>query len=150
MSLDLSSLVSESGFRYRFGLHKNSGHPHALNATNGEAPLSLTPGLCAKAAFSYEKSRDFWRQKEKKEDLIEKTEEGWYMRPSYDVRLKEPRSAISGTIGIFCQDVSVCLVGNCYYWSYLIYDVDSGETFDLLGTMPYIFVSASSPFFWSP
>ncbi|GMY22953.1 protein TRIGALACTOSYLDIACYLGLYCEROL 4, chloroplastic [Fagus crenata] len=102
ISLDLSSLVSESGLRYRFGLHKNSGHPQALNANNGEAPLALMPGLCAKAAFSYEKSQDFWRQKQKLEDIKVKTDKGWFWRPSYDVRLREPHSAISGIIGGTC------------------------------------------------
>ncbi|KAE8038522.1 hypothetical protein FH972_011023 [Carpinus fangiana] len=102
ISLDLSSLLSESGLRYRVGLHKNSGHPKALNATDDEAPLSLMPGLCAKAAFSYEKSRDFWREKEKEEDVIVETDKGSFWRPSYDVRLKEPHSAISGIIGGAC------------------------------------------------
>ena len=101
ISLDLSSLVSESGLRYRFGLHKNSGHPQALNANNVEAPLALLPGLCAKAAFSYEKGQDFWRQKEKEEDVMVKTDRGLFWRPSYDVRLNEPHSAISGIIGNF-------------------------------------------------
>lgn len=102
ISLDLSSLVSKSGLRYRFGLHKNSGHPQALNANNGEAPLALLPGLCAKAAFSYEKGQDFWRQKEKEEDVMVKTDRGLFWRPSYDVRLNEPHSAISGIIGGTC------------------------------------------------
>ncbi|KAL4600247.1 hypothetical protein ACB092_11G184800 [Castanea dentata] len=102
ISLDLSSLVSKSGLRYRFGLHKNSGHPQALDANNGEAPLALLPGLCAKAAFSYEKGRDFWRQKEKEEDVMVKTDRGLFWRPSYDERLKEPHSAISGIIGGTC------------------------------------------------
>lgn len=102
ISLDLSSLVSKSGLRYRLGIHKNSGHPQALNATDGEAPLSLMPGLCAKAAFSYEKSREFWREKEKPEDVTVETDKGVFWRPSYDVRLREPYSAISGIIGIFC------------------------------------------------
>ena len=57
ISLDLSSLVSEQGLRYRVGVHKNSGHPQAVNAVNDEAPTSLMPGLCAKAAFSSAKRR---------------------------------------------------------------------------------------------
>lgn len=101
ISLDLSSLASDSGFRYRFGLHKNSGHPQSLNATNGEAPLTLMPGVCAKAAFSYEQSREFWREEQKEEDLVMKTSAGLLFEPSYDVRLKEPFSALSGIIGTF-------------------------------------------------
>lgn len=100
ISLDISSLVSDSGFRYRFGLHKNRGHPQALNATNGEAPSTLMPGLCAKAAISYEQSHDFWR-KEEGEDVMVETELGTVVRPSYDVQLREPFSALSGIIGIF-------------------------------------------------
>lgn len=101
ISLDLSSLVSDSGLRYRVGVHKNSGHPQAVNAVNDVAPTSLMPGLCAKAAFSYEKSRDLWRQKETQNDLMLKKDKGWFWRPSYDVRLKEPHAAVSGIFGNF-------------------------------------------------
>ncbi|XP_062097043.1 protein TRIGALACTOSYLDIACYLGLYCEROL 4, chloroplastic [Humulus lupulus] len=102
ISLDLLSLVSESGFRYRLGLHKSSGHPDALSAQSVDAPTSILPGLCAKAAFSYEKSKDFWRKVQTREDTIEKTDRGLFWRPSYDVRLSEPHSAISGIIGGTC------------------------------------------------
>ncbi|XP_042491511.1 protein TRIGALACTOSYLDIACYLGLYCEROL 4, chloroplastic [Macadamia integrifolia] len=102
ISLDLSSLVSESGLRYRFSIHKNSGHPQAVNGTIGDPPLALMPGLCAKTAFSYEKSMDFWRQKETKKEMMVKTDKGFYWRPSYDVRLREPHAAISGIIGCTC------------------------------------------------
>ncbi|KAE8715120.1 20 kDa chaperonin [Hibiscus syriacus] len=60
------------------------------------------PGLCAKVAFSYQKSKDIWRRKETKEDLIVKTDKGSFWRPSYDVRLKEPHAAISGITGGTC------------------------------------------------
>ncbi|XP_071722066.1 protein TRIGALACTOSYLDIACYLGLYCEROL 4, chloroplastic [Rutidosis leptorrhynchoides] len=103
VSLDLSSHVSESGLRYRFGVHKNSGHPKALSAINGDIPSALMPGISAKAAFSYERSKDFWRQKETKKDTMVKTERGWLWRPSYDSRLKEPHSAISGLFGGSCE-----------------------------------------------
>ncbi|XP_012437565.1 protein TRIGALACTOSYLDIACYLGLYCEROL 4, chloroplastic [Gossypium raimondii] len=102
ISLDMSSLPSDSGLQYHFGIHKNSGHPQAFNALDGEAPSALMPGLCAKAAFSYQKSKDIWRRKETKEDLIIKTDKGSYWRPSYDVRLREPHAAISGIIGGTC------------------------------------------------
>lgn len=102
ISLDMSSLPSDSGLQYHFGIHKNSGHPQAFNALDGEAPSALMPGLCAKAAFSYQKRKDIWRQKETKEDLIIKTDKGSYWRPSYDVRLREPHAAISGIIGGTC------------------------------------------------
>ncbi|OMO69681.1 hypothetical protein CCACVL1_19337 [Corchorus capsularis] len=102
ISLDMSSLPSESGLLYRFGIHKNRGHPRALSAVDGEPPTALMPGLCAKAVVSYEKSKDFWRQKETKKDTIVKTDKGSFWRPSYDVRLKEPHAAISGIIGGTC------------------------------------------------
>ncbi|KAL6981379.1 hypothetical protein U1Q18_023007 [Sarracenia purpurea var. burkii] len=102
ISLDCSSLVSESGFRYRFGLHKNGGHPQADNSSHG-VPLALMPGLCAKAAFSFENSKDLWRQMETKQDVIIETEKGRFWRPAYDVRLKEPHAAISGIIGGTCM-----------------------------------------------
>ncbi|KNA24076.1 hypothetical protein SOVF_018320 [Spinacia oleracea] len=100
ISLDCSSMVSESGLRYRFGVHKNGGKPEAVvSSTDSDAPAALLPGLCAKAAFSYEKSKDLWRQKETDEDLIIKTEMGKFWRPAYDVRLKEPHASISAFIG---------------------------------------------------
>uniref|UniRef100_A0A5B7CAI4 Protein TRIGALACTOSYLDIACYLGLYCEROL 4, chloroplastic n=1 Tax=Davidia involucrata TaxID=16924 RepID=A0A5B7CAI4_DAVIN len=102
ISLDCSSLVSESGLRYRFGIHKNSGHPQTVNSVSGEAPLALMSGLCAKAAFSYEKSKDLWREKETKKDVIVETDKGRFWRPSYDIRLREPHAAISGIIGGTC------------------------------------------------
>lgn len=93
-------MVSESGLRYRFGVHKNGGKPEAVvSSTDSDAPAALLPGLCAKAAFSYEKSKDLWRQKETDEDLIIKTEMGKFWRPAYDVRLKEPHASISAFIG---------------------------------------------------
>ncbi|KAF2291987.1 hypothetical protein GH714_000046 [Hevea brasiliensis] len=102
ISLDMSSLVSESGFRYRFGIHKSNGHPKAVNAINDEPPLALMPGLCGKASFSYEKSKDLWRKKQTKKDIMTKADKGWIWRPSYDVRLSEPHAAISGIVGGSC------------------------------------------------
>ncbi|KAK8570501.1 hypothetical protein V6N13_003176 [Hibiscus sabdariffa] len=99
ISLGMSSLPSDSGFLYRFGLHKNSGPPQAFNELDGEAPPALMPGLCAKVALSYQKSKDIWRRKETKEDIIIKTDKGSFWRPSYDMRLKEPHAAISGIMG---------------------------------------------------
>lgn len=96
MSVDLASLVSYSGLRYRFGIHKNNGNPQAFNATDGEPPLSLLPGLCAKAAVTYEKIKYLWRKteiKEEDEDLADLT--------PYDMRLMEPHAAISGIVGKF-------------------------------------------------
>ncbi|PIN05422.1 hypothetical protein CDL12_11237 [Handroanthus impetiginosus] len=103
VSLDCSSLVSDSGLRYRFSIHKNSGHPEAVDSVNAEAPLALLPGLSAKAAFSYEKSKDLWRKKETKEDVIIETENGRIWRPAYDFRLREPHAAVSGIIGATCE-----------------------------------------------
>ena len=94
-SFDVSSLVSDSGLRYRFGLHKNGGDPQTLVSSDGEEkiPLALLPGLFAKAAFSYEKNRDFWREKDKKDEK----EMPWLS--SYDERLKEPHASVSAILG---------------------------------------------------
>ncbi|XP_023538749.1 protein TRIGALACTOSYLDIACYLGLYCEROL 4, chloroplastic [Cucurbita pepo subsp. pepo] len=97
LSLDLSSLKSESGLRYRVGLHKNGGVPRALyNTDGGDPPLTLMPGLCAKAAFSLEKNRYLWGGKEQKQGVTETIDDA---EPSYDVRLKDPHAAISGIVG---------------------------------------------------
>ncbi|KAL8141430.1 hypothetical protein V2J09_007451 [Rumex salicifolius] len=100
VSLDLASLDLGSGFRYRFGIHKNSGNPQAVKTTVLDAPPpSLMPGFCAKAAFSYEKIREFWRQKETIDDIVNKTDEGTYRQFTYDERLKEPHATLSSIIG---------------------------------------------------
>lgn len=97
LSVDLSSLVSDSGLRYHLGIHKNGGNPQAINATDSKPPLSLLPGLCAKAAFTYQKTKYLWRDGEVVEDLEEETRR---VAP-YDVRLQEPHAAVSGIIGNF-------------------------------------------------
>lgn len=106
----MSSVASDSPLQYRFGLHKNSGHPQSVNAINGEAPVALMPGLCAKAAFSYEQSKDIWRVKETKEDFVLKTKRGKFWCPAYDVRLKEPHATVSAVIGNFSWLCSCHLV----------------------------------------
>ncbi|KAM2695435.1 hypothetical protein EV1_039927 [Malus domestica] len=93
----MSSLVSESGC-----VHKNGGHPQTVNSIVGEAPISLMPGFCANAAFSFEKSQDLWRQNETQEDIMIQKEKGWCWRPSYDMRLKESHAAVSGIFGGSC------------------------------------------------
>nr|XP_043619066.1 protein TRIGALACTOSYLDIACYLGLYCEROL 4, chloroplastic [Erigeron canadensis] len=104
ISLDCLSLVSDSGLRYRFGIHKNGGSTKALDSFEGETPASLRPGICAKTAFSYEKSRDLWRIPETKEDLgIVKTKKGEFRNMAYDLRMKEPHAAISGIFGGTCE-----------------------------------------------
>ncbi|KAL8129065.1 hypothetical protein V2J09_018220 [Rumex salicifolius] len=102
ISLDLASLDFGSGFRYRFGLHKNGGNPQALDPTADTPPPTLMPGLCAKAAFSYEKSREFWREKETRDDIVIKTDTGTVRRPAYDERLKEPHATVSAIVGGTC------------------------------------------------
>lgn len=105
ISLDCSSLISLSGLRYRFGIHKNNGQPIPVDNTNDSPSPALMPGVCAKAAFSYEKQKDIWRDKEKDMDLFIARDEKVYFRPAYDVRLKEPHATLSGIIG-----------GNCATW----------------------------------
>ncbi|CAN4126008.1 unnamed protein product [Withania somnifera] len=84
ISLDCSSLVSDDGLRYRFGLHKNGGHPRAVDDSNDEPPL---------------KEQRFLENQGKKSDIIIETDEGRFYRPSYDIRLREPHAAVSGIIG---------------------------------------------------
>ncbi|KAI3711232.1 hypothetical protein L2E82_41175 [Cichorium intybus] len=106
ISLDCLSLISESGLRYRFGIHKNGGAATAVDSGEGPIPASLNPGICAKAAFSYEKSRDLWRIPETKEDLgFVKRDRGKFRNSAYDLRMKEPHASISGILG-----------GNCEAW----------------------------------
>lgn len=93
--------MSESGFRYRLGLHQSSGQPSALSDACGSVPSSLMPGICAKAAFSYEKNKDFWRKEEENKDVKLKPSKVQPRLRPYDVQLGEPHAAISGLIGDF-------------------------------------------------
>ncbi|GAV71801.1 DUF3769 domain-containing protein [Cephalotus follicularis] len=131
ISLDMASHTSESGLRYRFGLHKSSGHPQAFDTDRSDAPSALKPGLCAKAAFSYEKSRDIWRQKQHRKDIMVKTDKGWNYRPSYDSRLSEPHAAISGILG-----------GTCAAW---LGGRQSSTTFESQGGDSVVTTEKSSP-----
>ncbi|XP_078445984.1 TRIGALACTOSYLDIACYLGLYCEROL-like protein isoform X2 [Wolffia australiana] len=103
LSFDVSSLMSDSGLRYRLGLHKNGGNPQPLNSSgdNDKIPEALMPGLYAKAAFSLERSRDLWREKEKK-DVGSNSEKEMPWMSSYDERLKEPHSSVSAILGGSC------------------------------------------------
>ncbi|CAN6461258.1 unnamed protein product [Victoria cruziana] len=102
VSLDMASLVSKTGLRYRFGIHKNGGHPQPLNTTCRDVPASLMPGWCAKAAFSYEKNMDIWRERDNPQDAIVRTKERKFLRIPYDILMNEPHSAVSGIIGGTC------------------------------------------------
>ncbi|KAF8113863.1 hypothetical protein N665_0045s0102 [Sinapis alba] len=102
LNFDVSSLAPESGLHYRFGVHKSKGNPHPVNAAGesydgGDAPASLMPGLCAKAAVSYKAKRNLWRPK-KEEDNTEEDDDTPVFLP-YDIRLKEPHAAVSGIVG---------------------------------------------------
>jgi len=119
LSVDLASLLSPSGLRWRVGLHKNGGNPQQVNATDGNPPLSLQPGLCLKGATSYEKIKYFWRDKSTAEEGNEEV-------VPYDVRLNEPHSAVFGVIGNFSTlygmriSIKVCLMFCVsHYFSFL-------------------------------
>lgn len=106
VSLDLTSHASISGFRYRYGIHKNRGQPRSVDGVIDEEPSSLLSGICAKAAFSYERSRDLWRRKQTvKDTFVEEPDEllpeipKLIPRPPYDMRLKDPHVAVSGIVG---------------------------------------------------
>ncbi|KAL3615494.1 hypothetical protein CASFOL_041155 [Castilleja foliolosa] len=60
--------------RYRFGCIKTAPFHRLLLVQLILTPVSLLPGLRAKAAFSYEKS---------KEDVLIESENGEVWRPSY-------------------------------------------------------------------
>jgi len=93
ISVDLASLAARPGLRYRFGMHKNNGSPQATNATDSDTPLSLLPGLCAKAAVTYDKIKYLWRNFEPEEEY-----EGLDPR---DTALEYPHASVSGIIGKF-------------------------------------------------
>ncbi|XP_009133679.1 protein TRIGALACTOSYLDIACYLGLYCEROL 4, chloroplastic [Brassica rapa] len=105
LNFDLSSLAPETGLQYRFGVHKSKGDPHPVNAAGesgvgGEAPASLLPGLCAKAAVSYKAKRDLWRPKEEEDNNTEEDDDDdTPVFLPYDIRLKEPHAAVSGIVG---------------------------------------------------
>lgn len=104
ISLDCLSLISDSGLRYRYGIHKNGGSVKAVDSVDSQAPASLSPGICAKAAFSYEKRKDLWRKPETKEDLgLVKTKKGEFRNRAYDICMKEPHATISGIFGGTCE-----------------------------------------------
>ncbi|KAG0459008.1 hypothetical protein HPP92_022136 [Vanilla planifolia] len=81
---------------------QNDGEPRTTSSGN-EIPLSLLPGICAKAAFSIEKSRDLW-QKDESKSIVEKQlkKESARLIP-YDKQLKDPHAAISVIFGGICE-----------------------------------------------
>ncbi|CAA6673853.1 unnamed protein product [Spirodela intermedia] len=125
LSLDVASLVSDSGLRYRFGLHKSSGHPQPLNSSGSDdkIPLALMPGFCAKAALSYEKNRDFWREKDKDSGSNLEKEMPW-LSP-YDERLKEPHASISAILEPKFQEKEESIF--CNVFGSMCYTVQHGK-----------------------
>ncbi|KAK7277218.1 hypothetical protein RIF29_18369 [Crotalaria pallida] len=123
ISIDLASLISESGLRYHFGIHKNGGNPQAVNAIDGKPPSSLLPGLCAKAAFTYEKIKYFWRDEEAAKEAAKDFDDESEKVLPYDERLREPHAAISGIMG-----------GTCASWIWKgrsFSGIDSGEELEV-------------------
>lgn len=90
MAVDLASVKPYSRFNYHFCLQHNSGQPtHFGGNQNIEPPMSLLPGLCAKAVISIKKSVEFWRKKEGKLKLVQ----------PYDALLSNPHVSGSGVLG---------------------------------------------------
>lgn len=90
MAIDLASIPSGSGLSYHLCLQRNSGHPkHFAGDQTREPPMSLLPGLCAKAAISIKRNVDIWRKKEGKLKMVQ----------PYDVLLSDPHVSGSGIIG---------------------------------------------------
>ena len=65
MAIDLASIASGSGLSYHLCFQHINGQPkHSGGDQTSEAPMSLLPGLCAKAAISIKKNIDIWRKEE--------------------------------------------------------------------------------------
>lgn len=95
MAVDIASVTLDSGLNYHLLLQHNSGQPKHLGGNQTiEAPMSLLPGLCAKAAISIKKHVEFWRKKEGKLKLVQ----------PYDVFLSNPHISGVGKLGmpLFC------------------------------------------------
>ncbi|PKA62299.1 hypothetical protein AXF42_Ash016091 [Apostasia shenzhenica] len=89
MSVDLNSAFS-SIVNYHLCLQHNSGQPKHFGCNyTSEVPMSLLPGLCAKAAISFKKHIEFWRKKEGMLKLVQ----------PYDVFLSNPQICGVGIIG---------------------------------------------------
>ncbi|OIW00968.1 hypothetical protein TanjilG_16217 [Lupinus angustifolius] len=144
ISLDLASVISDSGLRYHFGLHENRGNPQAVNAIDGKPPLSLLPGLCAKAAFTYEKIKHFWRDEEAAKEAEQDREPDPDKVLPYDSRLSVPHAAISGIMGGSCS--SWIWKGNSFFGNDSREDLEvsirskrSRLSADLFGSVCYTF-----------
>ncbi|GLJ48346.1 hypothetical protein SUGI_1020610 [Cryptomeria japonica] len=90
ISLDLTSLESDSGLRYRIGIRHNSGLPQECdNGNSTEIPWVVSPGLSAKAAISFEKHAKIW-----------KDQSGPRLRQKpYNLFLSQPHVTVSTIIG---------------------------------------------------
>lgn len=98
ISLDLRSLSSTSGLRYRLGVHHSCVIPQEHGSIdNAEIPWVASPGLCAKAAISFEKHIVLWKD-EIKEEMWERA---MWERPKkpYNLCFSRPHVTMSGIIG---------------------------------------------------
>lgn len=94
ISLDLGSLSSTSGLRYRLGIHHSCVIPQEHGSLdNADIPWVASPGLCAKAAISFEKHIVLWKDQIKEEETWEKPEK------PYNLCFSRPHVTMSGIIG---------------------------------------------------
>ncbi|KAK1279652.1 hypothetical protein QJS04_geneDACA004683 [Acorus gramineus] len=90
IAVDLASVAYDSAPSYHLSVQHNSGQPkHFGSDQGGEIPPTLLPGLCGKAAISYKKDVDIWRDKGGKLKMVQ----------PYDVFMSDPHISVSGTIG---------------------------------------------------
>ncbi|GAB4844250.1 hypothetical protein Ancab_037614 [Ancistrocladus abbreviatus] len=102
-SIEVANTVTWLLLRLKGCVRKNSGRPQGVYVGYAdETPAFIMPGLCAKAAFSYEKNRDIWRKKETSKDLFIKADKGQIWQPAYDLCLRKPHATALAIIGNIC------------------------------------------------
>lgn len=97
VSLDLAPHRSTSGLSYRLGVHHNCGLPQEHGSVdNVEIPWVASPGLCAKAAISFEKHIVLWKD-QSHQQRWERSQKRW--QKPYNFCFSRPLVLISGIIG---------------------------------------------------
>lgn len=97
ISLDLASHRSTSGLNYHLGVHHNCGLPQEHGSIdNVEIPWVASPGLCAKAAISFEKHIVLWKD-QRRQQRWERRWQRW--EKPYNFCFSRPLVLMSGIIG---------------------------------------------------
>eukprot|EP01018_Ginkgo_biloba_P012234 Gb_04973 [translate_table: standard] len=91
ISLDLASLSSTSGLRYRLAIHHNAQLAQESKKIDCmEIPWGALPGLCAKGAIAVEKHVEIWKDRSGQQRR----------RKPYNLFLARPHIMMSGIIGV--------------------------------------------------